>query len=176
MAEVLAPAPASLPSSRCDFLSLHLQNSSHVDRRSMPSMGYMTHTVSAPSLHGKSVRVLHLPLQVHDRIQPAKGLISPNPLPAPPPPRASPRQSAGHLSTPPTPPRFRDEGIKAQISRMVICSGSPSQHWSLSSDPTCSFGKWRRMWACPLCAGQHFPATCLSSVSSLSFLPSLCFG
>lgn len=38
-----------------DFLSPHLQNSSHVDRRSMPSMGYMTHTVSAPSLHGKSV-------------------------------------------------------------------------------------------------------------------------
>uniref|UniRef100_A0A8C2SEE3 Pleckstrin homology domain containing A7 n=1 Tax=Capra hircus TaxID=9925 RepID=A0A8C2SEE3_CAPHI len=31
------------------------KNSSHVDRRSMPSMGYMTHTVSAPSLHGKSV-------------------------------------------------------------------------------------------------------------------------
>uniref|UniRef100_D3ZRT6 Pleckstrin homology domain containing A7 n=1 Tax=Rattus norvegicus TaxID=10116 RepID=D3ZRT6_RAT len=32
-----------------------VKNSSHVDRRSMPSMGYMTHTVSAPSLHGKSV-------------------------------------------------------------------------------------------------------------------------
>ena len=38
-----------------DVWSPLLQNSSHVDRRSMPSMGYMTHTVSAPSLHGKSV-------------------------------------------------------------------------------------------------------------------------
>lgn len=38
-----------------------LQNSSHVDRRSMPSMGYMTHTVSAPSLHGKSVSCPSLP-------------------------------------------------------------------------------------------------------------------
>ncbi|XP_075043685.1 pleckstrin homology domain-containing family A member 7 isoform X3 [Mixophyes fleayi] len=31
-----------------------VKSTSHVDRRSMPSMGYMTHTVSAPSLHGKS--------------------------------------------------------------------------------------------------------------------------
>lgn len=38
-------------SSACGFL----QSSAHVDRRSMPAMGYMTHTVSAPSLHGKSV-------------------------------------------------------------------------------------------------------------------------
>ncbi|KAK1335915.1 hypothetical protein QTO34_003714 [Cnephaeus nilssonii] len=37
-----------------------LENSSHVDRRSMPSMGYMTHTVSAPSLHGKSLEELSL--------------------------------------------------------------------------------------------------------------------
>ncbi|XP_074131267.1 pleckstrin homology domain-containing family A member 7 isoform X2 [Sminthopsis crassicaudata] len=37
-----------------------LKNSSHVDRRSMPSMGYMTHTVSAPSLHGKSPEELTL--------------------------------------------------------------------------------------------------------------------
>ncbi|XP_014386428.1 PREDICTED: pleckstrin homology domain-containing family A member 7 isoform X7 [Myotis brandtii] len=36
------------------------KNSSHVDRRSMPSMGYMTHTVSAPSLHGKSLEELSL--------------------------------------------------------------------------------------------------------------------
>lgn len=42
---------------------LLLQNSSHVDRRSMPSMGYMTHTVSAPSLHGKSVSCPSLPSQ-----------------------------------------------------------------------------------------------------------------
>uniref|UniRef100_A0A8C0GB62 Pleckstrin homology domain containing A7 n=1 Tax=Chelonoidis abingdonii TaxID=106734 RepID=A0A8C0GB62_CHEAB len=32
-----------------------VKNSAHVDRHSMPTMGYMTHTVSAPSLHGKSV-------------------------------------------------------------------------------------------------------------------------
>ncbi|XP_071414993.1 pleckstrin homology domain-containing family A member 7 isoform X3 [Pithys albifrons albifrons] len=30
------------------------KSSTHLDRRSMPAMGYMTHTVSAPSLHGKS--------------------------------------------------------------------------------------------------------------------------
>uniref|UniRef100_A0A452I0J9 Uncharacterized protein n=1 Tax=Gopherus agassizii TaxID=38772 RepID=A0A452I0J9_9SAUR len=37
-----------------------LKNSAHVDRRSMPTMGYMTHTVSAPSLHGKSPEELTL--------------------------------------------------------------------------------------------------------------------
>ncbi|XP_072322488.1 pleckstrin homology domain-containing family A member 7 isoform X5 [Scyliorhinus torazame] len=31
------------------------KSSAHIDRRSMPPMGYMTHTVSAPSLHGKTV-------------------------------------------------------------------------------------------------------------------------
>ncbi|KAF6105543.1 pleckstrin homology domain containing A7 [Phyllostomus discolor] len=36
------------------------KSSSHVDRRSMPSLGYMTHTVSAPSLHGKSLEQLSL--------------------------------------------------------------------------------------------------------------------
>uniref|UniRef100_A0A5F8H8U5 Pleckstrin homology domain containing A7 n=1 Tax=Monodelphis domestica TaxID=13616 RepID=A0A5F8H8U5_MONDO len=40
-----------------------LKNSSHVDRRSMPSMGYMTHTVSAPSLHGKSADDTYLQLK-----------------------------------------------------------------------------------------------------------------
>uniref|UniRef100_A0A287AD37 Pleckstrin homology domain containing A7 n=1 Tax=Sus scrofa TaxID=9823 RepID=A0A287AD37_PIG len=39
------------------------KNSSHVDRRSMPSMGYMTHTVSAPSLHGKSADDTYLQLK-----------------------------------------------------------------------------------------------------------------
>uniref|UniRef100_A0A8B9ZUP8 Pleckstrin homology domain containing A7 n=1 Tax=Anas zonorhyncha TaxID=75864 RepID=A0A8B9ZUP8_9AVES len=34
-----------------------VKSSAHVDRRSMPAMGYMTHTVSAPSLHGKSVKL-----------------------------------------------------------------------------------------------------------------------
>ncbi|XP_030416340.1 pleckstrin homology domain-containing family A member 7 isoform X1 [Gopherus evgoodei] len=37
-----------------------LKNSAHVDRCSMPTMGYMTHTVSAPSLHGKSPEELTL--------------------------------------------------------------------------------------------------------------------
>ncbi|XP_008065513.1 pleckstrin homology domain-containing family A member 7 isoform X2 [Carlito syrichta] len=39
------------------------KNLSHVDRRSMPSMGYMTHTVSAPSLHGKSADDTYLQLK-----------------------------------------------------------------------------------------------------------------
>ncbi|XP_055971836.1 pleckstrin homology domain-containing family A member 7 isoform X3 [Sorex fumeus] len=39
------------------------KNSLHVDRRSMPSMGYMTHTVSAPSLHGKSADDTYLQLK-----------------------------------------------------------------------------------------------------------------
>eukprot|EP00075_Anas_platyrhynchos_P027961 XP_027317214.1 pleckstrin homology domain-containing family A member 7 [Anas platyrhynchos] len=37
-----------------------VKSSAHVDRRSMPAMGYMTHTVSAPSLHGKSVSCVSL--------------------------------------------------------------------------------------------------------------------
>ncbi|XP_033909352.3 pleckstrin homology domain-containing family A member 7-like isoform X10 [Acipenser ruthenus] len=32
-----------------------VSKTTHADRRSMPPMGYMTHTVSAPSLHGKTV-------------------------------------------------------------------------------------------------------------------------
>ncbi|XP_051048707.1 pleckstrin homology domain-containing family A member 7 isoform X4 [Phodopus roborovskii] len=40
-----------------------MKSSSHVDRRSMPSMGYMTHTVSAPSLHGKSADDTYLQLK-----------------------------------------------------------------------------------------------------------------
>ncbi|XP_052056706.1 pleckstrin homology domain-containing family A member 7 isoform X2 [Apodemus sylvaticus] len=40
-----------------------VKNSSHMDRRSMPSMGYMTHTVSAPSLHGKSADDTYLQLK-----------------------------------------------------------------------------------------------------------------
>ncbi|XP_012581114.1 PREDICTED: pleckstrin homology domain-containing family A member 7 isoform X1 [Condylura cristata] len=39
------------------------KNFSPVDRRSMPSMGYMTHTVSAPSLHGKSADDTYLQLK-----------------------------------------------------------------------------------------------------------------
>ncbi|XP_027556955.1 pleckstrin homology domain-containing family A member 7 isoform X9 [Neopelma chrysocephalum] len=37
-----------------------LYSSTHLDRRSMPAVGYMTHTVSAPSLHGKSPEELTL--------------------------------------------------------------------------------------------------------------------
>uniref|UniRef100_A0A452I0M1 Uncharacterized protein n=1 Tax=Gopherus agassizii TaxID=38772 RepID=A0A452I0M1_9SAUR len=40
-----------------------LKNSAHVDRRSMPTMGYMTHTVSAPSLHGKSADDTYIQLK-----------------------------------------------------------------------------------------------------------------
>ncbi|XP_064513527.1 pleckstrin homology domain-containing family A member 7 isoform X6 [Pseudopipra pipra] len=36
------------------------KSSTHLDRRSMPAVGYMTHTVSAPSLHGKSPEELTL--------------------------------------------------------------------------------------------------------------------
>uniref|UniRef100_A0ACB8G4G4 Pleckstrin y domain-containing A member 7 n=1 Tax=Sphaerodactylus townsendi TaxID=933632 RepID=A0ACB8G4G4_9SAUR len=40
-----------------------IKNSSHIDRRSMPTMGYMTHTVSAPSLHGKSADDTYIQLK-----------------------------------------------------------------------------------------------------------------
>ncbi|XP_067902376.1 pleckstrin homology domain-containing family A member 7 isoform X2 [Heterodontus francisci] len=36
------------------------KSSAHIDRRSLPPMGYMTHTVSAPSLHGKTPEELTL--------------------------------------------------------------------------------------------------------------------
>ncbi|EMP38273.1 Pleckstrin like proteiny domain-containing family A member 7, partial [Chelonia mydas] len=40
-----------------------VKNSAHIDRRSMPTMGYMTHTVSAPSLHGKSADDTYIQLK-----------------------------------------------------------------------------------------------------------------
>ncbi|XP_056402106.1 pleckstrin homology domain-containing family A member 7-like isoform X1 [Hyla sarda] len=40
-----------------------VKSSSHMDRRSMPSMGYMTHTVSAPSLHGQSADDTYIQLK-----------------------------------------------------------------------------------------------------------------
>ncbi|XP_031756215.1 pleckstrin homology domain-containing family A member 7 isoform X5 [Xenopus tropicalis] len=40
-----------------------IKAASHVDRRSMPAFGYMTHTVSAPSLHGKSADDTYLQLK-----------------------------------------------------------------------------------------------------------------
>ncbi|NWI10401.1 PKHA7 protein, partial [Crypturellus soui] len=40
-----------------------VKGSTHTDRRSMPAMGYMTHTVSAPSLHGKSADDTYIQLK-----------------------------------------------------------------------------------------------------------------
>ncbi|KFQ73778.1 Pleckstrin homology domain-containing family A member 7, partial [Phaethon lepturus] len=40
-----------------------IKSSTHIDRRSMPAMGYMTHTVSAPSLHGKSADDTYIQLK-----------------------------------------------------------------------------------------------------------------
>uniref|UniRef100_A0A8C0FLI9 Pleckstrin homology domain containing A7 n=1 Tax=Bubo bubo TaxID=30461 RepID=A0A8C0FLI9_BUBBB len=40
-----------------------VKSSTHIDRRSMPAMGYMTHTVSAPSLHGKSADDTYIQLK-----------------------------------------------------------------------------------------------------------------
>ncbi|KFP91212.1 Pleckstrin homology domain-containing family A member 7, partial [Apaloderma vittatum] len=40
-----------------------VKSSTHLDRRSMPTMGYMTHTVSAPSLHGKSADDTYIQLK-----------------------------------------------------------------------------------------------------------------
>ncbi|XP_051885023.1 pleckstrin homology domain-containing family A member 7 isoform X4 [Pristis pectinata] len=39
------------------------KSSAHIDRRSMPPMGYMTHTVSAPSLHGKTADDTYMQLK-----------------------------------------------------------------------------------------------------------------
>nr|XP_057945271.1 pleckstrin homology domain-containing family A member 7 isoform X4 [Doryrhamphus excisus] len=47
---------ASSPGRICTRLS----QTSQIERRSMPSMGYITHTVSAPSLHGKTPEELTL--------------------------------------------------------------------------------------------------------------------
>ncbi|KAK1161668.1 hypothetical protein AOXY_G19283 [Acipenser oxyrinchus oxyrinchus] len=50
---------ADIPASGSpDRIRAHVSKTTHADRRSMPPMGYMTHTVSAPSLHGKTVRIL----------------------------------------------------------------------------------------------------------------------
>uniref|UniRef100_UPI00398F3D35 pleckstrin homology domain-containing family A member 7 isoform X3 n=1 Tax=Pristiophorus japonicus TaxID=55135 RepID=UPI00398F3D35 len=39
------------------------KSSAHIDRRSMPPMGYMTHTVSAPSLYGKTADDTYMQLK-----------------------------------------------------------------------------------------------------------------
>lgn len=86
----------------------------------MPSLGYMTHTVSAPSLHGKSVSRASPPPPGEWTVQPAKG--------------------ASHLCFPLSQsllvcravvnPYFRDENTEAQRSQRT-CSGSPSRRWVL---------------------------------------------
>ncbi|XP_035016658.1 pleckstrin homology domain-containing family A member 7 isoform X12 [Hippoglossus stenolepis] len=42
-------------SSSPGHICAHLSQTSQIERRSVPAMGYITHTVSAPSLHGKTV-------------------------------------------------------------------------------------------------------------------------
>ncbi|XP_016887987.1 pleckstrin homology domain-containing family A member 7 isoform X4 [Cynoglossus semilaevis] len=41
----------------------HLSQTSHLQRRSVPAMGYITHTVSAPSLHGKTADDTYIQLK-----------------------------------------------------------------------------------------------------------------
>uniref|UniRef100_A0A7N6BYN6 Pleckstrin homology domain containing, family A member 7b n=1 Tax=Anabas testudineus TaxID=64144 RepID=A0A7N6BYN6_ANATE len=58
----VAPGDSTWSSSP-GHICAHLSQTSQIERRSMPSMGYITHTVSAPSLHGKTVlfSLLHAP-------------------------------------------------------------------------------------------------------------------
>ncbi|XP_029950285.1 pleckstrin homology domain-containing family A member 7 [Salarias fasciatus] len=50
----------STRSSSPGHLCAHLSQTSQIERRSVPAMGYITHTVSAPSLHGKTPEELTL--------------------------------------------------------------------------------------------------------------------
>ncbi|XP_023261752.1 pleckstrin homology domain-containing family A member 7-like isoform X3 [Seriola lalandi dorsalis] len=50
----------STRSSSPSHICAHLSQTSQMERRSMPAMGYITHTVSAPSLHGKTPEELTL--------------------------------------------------------------------------------------------------------------------
>ncbi|XP_035016694.1 pleckstrin homology domain-containing family A member 7 isoform X16 [Hippoglossus stenolepis] len=47
-------------SSSPGHICAHLSQTSQIERRSVPAMGYITHTVSAPSLHGKTVKLSRL--------------------------------------------------------------------------------------------------------------------
>ncbi|XP_033841429.1 pleckstrin homology domain-containing family A member 7 isoform X2 [Periophthalmus magnuspinnatus] len=49
---------ASSPGHLC-----HISQTSQIERRSMPAMGYITHTVSAPSLHGKTADDTYIQLK-----------------------------------------------------------------------------------------------------------------
>ncbi|XP_026234202.1 pleckstrin homology domain-containing family A member 7 isoform X8 [Anabas testudineus] len=55
----VAPGDSTWSSSP-GHICAHLSQTSQIERRSMPSMGYITHTVSAPSLHGKTPEELTL--------------------------------------------------------------------------------------------------------------------
>ncbi|XP_059206803.1 pleckstrin homology domain-containing family A member 7 isoform X8 [Centropristis striata] len=50
----------STRSSSPGHICAQLSQTSQLERRSMPAMGYITHTVSAPSLHGKTVKLSRL--------------------------------------------------------------------------------------------------------------------
>ncbi|XP_040891476.1 pleckstrin homology domain-containing family A member 7 [Toxotes jaculatrix] len=69
----------STRSSSPGHICAHLSQTSQIERRSMPAMGYITHTVSAPSLHGKTPEELTL-LLIQLRRHQAKmaGVHSPN--------------------------------------------------------------------------------------------------
>ncbi|XP_067352477.1 pleckstrin homology domain-containing family A member 7 isoform X6 [Channa argus] len=66
-------------SSSPGHICAHLSQTSQIERRSMPAMGYITHTVSAPSLHGKTPEELTL-LLIQLRRHQAKmaGVHNPN--------------------------------------------------------------------------------------------------
>ncbi|XP_035855454.1 pleckstrin homology domain-containing family A member 7 isoform X13 [Sander lucioperca] len=53
----------STRSSSPGHICAHLSQTSQIERRSMPAMGYITHTVSAPSLHGKTADDTYIQLK-----------------------------------------------------------------------------------------------------------------
>ncbi|XP_028431980.1 pleckstrin homology domain-containing family A member 7 isoform X3 [Perca flavescens] len=53
----------STRSSSPGHICAHLSKTSQIERRSMPAMGYITHTVSAPSLHGKTADDTYIQLK-----------------------------------------------------------------------------------------------------------------
>ncbi|KAM6950918.1 pleckstrin homology domain-containing family A member 7 isoform 7-T7 [Lycodopsis pacificus] len=53
----------STRSSSPGHICAHLSQASQIERRSMPAMGYITHTVSAPSLHGKTADDTYIQLK-----------------------------------------------------------------------------------------------------------------
>ncbi|XP_072236743.1 pleckstrin homology domain-containing family A member 7 isoform X4 [Leuresthes tenuis] len=53
----------STRSSSPGHICAHLSQTSQIERRSVPAMGYITHTVSAPSLHGKTADDTYIQLK-----------------------------------------------------------------------------------------------------------------